>query len=220
MPRFLILIAASLLAAACAHRIEDNSATIVYADSQRASSFAERRTIAAETCEAQYRQGRQNYLAAVESRIGAGGEPDATRAPLDAFRAEINAAYNAVVANCKTHMNCLEVQNYEESKCYMAASDRKDAERRFADLAEDLRRLERTAKRAGAKNAGKQATAAAPVTVNNAYAPSLSQTQSQTQTNEAQTGPRIEDQDVLVMCGDAKNLLKARCRQPCNNCGD
>jgi hypothetical protein len=125
---------------------------------------------------------------------------------LDSFRAEINAAYNAVVMRCKTHMHCLEVQNYDEAKCYMAASDRKDAERRFSDLSEDLRRIEK-------KKQGKspKPKSAPPVTVTT----TVNQGAVQTQSNTAQTGDTIEDQDVLVMCGNAKNLLNARCRQPC-----
>ncbi len=109
-------------------------------------------------------------------------------------------------------MNCLEFQNYEEAKCYMSAGDRKEAERRFADLAEDLRRIEQR------KTARSTAKPKPSVTVNNNNV--VTQKNDQSQSNEAQTGPRIEDQDVLVMCGDARNLLKERCRRPCDNCRD
>lgn len=207
------------LSAACTHKVAVDDITVKNTPpvAYGASAFDERKAIAAETCDAQYKKGRQNYLAAVESRIAAAGSPDATKAPLDAFRAEINAAYNAVVQRCKTHMHCLEVQNYDEAKCYMAASDRKDAERRFSDLAEDLRRIERTTKRATARNTGKKPKPTPPVTVNNTYTPSVSQTQSQTQNNDMNAEARIEDRDILAVCGDAKNLLSARCRRACKN---
>jgi hypothetical protein len=202
------ILAAAAVASACTHRLAVDDITVRNQTIQSggAAAYAERKSIAAETCEAQYEEGRQNYLAAVETRIGAAGAPDATKAPLDSFRAEINAAYNAVVMRCKTHMHCLEVQNYDEAKCYMAASDRKDAERRFSDLSEDLRRIEK-------KKQGKspKPKSAPPVTVTT----TVNQGAVQTQSNTAQTGDTIEDQDVLVMCGNAKNLLNARCRQPC-----
>lgn len=206
----------AILTAACTHKVDVDEITVrnQSLSSSSVSAVDERRTIAAETCEAQYKKGRQNYLAAVETRIGATGAPDATKAPLDAFRAEINAAYNAVVQRCKTHMHCLEVQNYDEAKCYMAASDRKDAERRFSDLAEDLRRLERRKKHHGG---GKKKKAAPSVSVTNSYSPSVSQTQSQTQNNAANAEARIEDTDILAVCGDAKNLLTAQCRRACKN---
>lgn len=205
-----------MLAGACTHKVNVDDITVRNQSvlSNNFTAIGERRTIATETCEAQYEKGRQNYLSAVETRIGETGEPDATKAPLDAFRAEINAAYNAVVQRCKTHMHCLEVQNYDEAKCYMAASDRKDAERRFSDLAEDLRRLERRKKYHGG---GKKKKTAPSVSVTNSYSPSVSQTQSQTQNNEANAGARIEDTDILAVCGDAENLLKAQCRRACKN---
>ena len=67
-----------------------------------------RESVADTTCETQYQQGRQNYLAAIETIIEVRGAPNAAAAPLDAFRAEINAAYNTVVQRCKTHTHCLE----------------------------------------------------------------------------------------------------------------
>ena len=173
----------------------------------------ERRTIAAETCEAQYTPGRQNYLSAVQTPIAAGrSDPDASKAPLDAFRAEINASYNAVVQRCKTHMHCLEVQRYDEAKCYMAASDRKDAERRFADLAEDLRRIEKKSR----STSGRKGKSKPAVIVNNKN--TMTQNNDQRQENDAQTGDRIEDQDVLAVCGNVKGLLTSKCRRPCANC--
>ena len=74
----------------------------------------------------------------------------AGRIPLDGFRAEINAAYNMVVSRCKTHIRCLEAHGYDEARCYIAAYDRKDAERAFSDLAIRLRDL---AQRQAAANA-------------------------------------------------------------------
>jgi hypothetical protein len=176
-------------------------------------SIYERTDVAANTCDAQYIKGKQNYLSAVQSVIASGHAlPNAATAPLDRFRAEVNAAYNAVVMRCKTHMHCLEAQHYNEALCYMAASDRKDAERRFSDLSEDLRRLERDydAKKAHAKNT-KRGKPNVNVTVNQSN--DQSQTSDQSQTNDNHNGNRIEDQDVLVLCGDAKNLLDHRCRK-------
>lgn len=206
----------AIVISACTHKVAVDDITVrnETINTDGASAFEVRRKIAAETCEAQYDQGRQNYLAAVETRIGAAGAPDATKAPLDSFRAEINAAYNAVVQRCKTHMHCLEVQGYEEARCYMAASDRKDAERRFSDLAEDLRRLEQTKQRHGG---GKKKKAAPSVNVTNSYSPVVTQTQSQTQNNEANAEARIEDTDILAVCSDTKNLLTAKCRRACRN---
>ncbi len=146
----------------------------------------------------------------METAIAAGrGNPEGSLAPLDAFRAEINAAYNAVVMRCKTHMHCLEAHGYDEAKCYMAATARKDAERRFADLAEDLRLIE-TRKKAAALRRPPSVTV---TTTNN-----IDQDVDQNQSNESQTGNRIEDQDILQVCGDARNLLSARCRKPCPKC--
>ena len=201
------MLAVAAAVPACTHRLAVDDITVRNQTIQSggAAAYAERKSIAAETCEAQYQKGRQNYLAAVESRIGDVGAPNAAAAPLDSFRAEITAAYNAVVMRCKTHMHCLEAQHYDEAKCYMAASDRKDAERRFSDLAEDLRRIEKKKRGKGGK------AKSPPVTVTT----TVNQGAVQTQSNTARTGDTVEDQDVLILCGDAKNLLNSRCRTPC-----
>ena len=171
-----------------------------------------RKSVAANTCDAQYKKERQNYLSAVQTVIASGSAlPDATNAPLDQFRAEVNAAYNTVVMRCKTHMHCLEFQRYNEAACYMSASDRKDAERRFADLSEDLRRIEREGKKH--EHHGKKKKSGKP-SVN----VTVTQSNDQSQTNDNHNGNRIEDQDVLVLCGDARNLLEQRCRDRCDNC--
>ena len=138
-------------------------------------------------------------------------QPDMAKAPLDSFRAEVNAAYNTVVMRCKTHTHCLEVKFYDEAACYMAASDRKDAERRFADLSARLREIERTfdTQHVRAKKPG-------PITkvhVDTTVTQRNDQSQTNDQTNDMQVGDDIADQDVLIMCGDAKNLLKRQCRE-------
>ncbi len=185
-------------------------------------SITQRSNVAASTCDAQYIKHKQNYLSAVQSVIAAQAAlPDATNAPLDSFRAEVNAAYNTVVMRCKTHTHCLEVQHYNEAACYMAASDRKDAERRFSDLSEDLRRIERDydAKKANAKRYGGRKPAV-NLTVNQRNDQRSDQSQTNDNQIDNQNGDRIEDQDVLMLCGDAGNLLDRRCRNPCNHCGN
>ena len=168
-------------------------------------TIEDRTKIASSTCEAQYSKDRQNYLAAIESVIAKhNGTPSVGSAPLDRFRAEINGAYNAVVTRCKTHTHCLEVHGYEEAKCYMAASDRKDAERRFADISERLRELELQRARKKKKKPGTSVKVETTVI------------QSTKQKQSVDTGDDIEDQDVLILCGQAGNLLKKRCRQPCD----
>ncbi|MEZ5893627.1 MAG: hypothetical protein R3C58_10880 [Parvularculaceae bacterium] len=204
MKKHIAVAASAALISSCMHDMGQSTPPLGAPPPDPMYEYDARLKVAAETCEAQYSADKQNYLAAVESRIAEIGQPDASRAPLDAFRAEINAAYNAVVQRCKTHMNCLEVQRYDEAKCYIAASDRKDAERRFADLAADLRRIEKDAQR----KRKPQPPANVTVTTN------VEQTNEQT--TDAQTGPRIEDQDVLVLCGDARNLLKEPCRKACD----
>ena len=213
MNKYLAMIAATASAlTGCTH---DVNVTKTTTGVPAYTSIDGRKSVAANTCDAQYKKGRQNYLSAVQSIIASGRAlPNATNAPLDQFRAEVNAAYNTVVMRCKTHMHCLEFQRYNEAACYMSASDRKDAERRFADLSEDLRRIEREGKahkhHAKKKKSGKPSV---NVTV------TQSNDQSQTNDNDNHNGNRIEDQDVLVLCGDARNLLDQRCRQRCNNCG-
>ncbi|WP_375203838.1 hypothetical protein [Hyphococcus sp.] len=207
------LICLTALLSACTHKVDVEDITVRNQTIIPAGAPQERRDIAAETCEAQYTAGKQNYLSAAQTAIAAGrSNPNASKAPLDAFRAEVNAAYNAVVQRCKTHMHCLEVQRYDEAKCYMAASDRKDAERRFSDLAEDLRRIENK-KHAGHGHKGKPKPA---LIVNNKN--TMTQNNDQRQENDAQTGDRIEDQDVLKVCGDVKGLLTSQCRRACPTC--
>lgn len=216
MHKLFLSLAAVALVSACTHKVAVDEITVrneTVVGNGAAAAADIRTKVADDTCEAQYVKDKQNYLSAVQTAIALGrANPNAANAPLDAFRAEINAAYNAVVMRCKTHMHCLEVQGYDEARCYMAASDRKDAERRFSDLSEDLRRIDGENKKHGAGKGRKSP----PVTITNNN--NIKQNNPQTQTNDAQTGPRIEDQDVLVLCGDAKNLLKAKCRQPCPAC--
>jgi len=220
MNKYLAMITASAAAiSGCTHQVDITKRTI--ADSNY-SSIDQRTSVAANTCDAQYKKDRQNYLSAVQSVIASGQSlPNASRAPLDSFRAEVNAAYNTVVMRCKTHTHCLEVKNYNEAACYMAASDRKDAERRFSDLSEDLRRIERDydARRAHARSHGGRKPAV-NLTVNQSNDQRSDQSQTNDNRSDNQNGDRIEDQDVLMLCGDAKNLLDRRCRNPCNHCGN
>lgn len=210
MKKTILALTASALASACTHKVAVDDIRVTNETTVSSAEFDQRVQVAKETCEAQYERDKQNYLAAVEARIAAGGKPDATKAPLDAFRAEINAAYNNVVQRCKTHMHCLEVQRYDEGSCYMAASDRKDAERRFSDLAEDLRGIENRKKKPGH---GKKRS---PVTINNNN--NIEQNATQTQSNDSKTGDKKVDQDILMLCGDARGLLDRRCRKPCRTC--
>lgn len=199
-------------ASACTHKVDVKDININKTITSPASpSVDERRTVAAETCEAQYQYDKQNYLSAIERVIAdTAYYPDITSVELDRFRAEINAAYNAVVMRCKTHMHCLEVQRYDEAKCYISASDRKDAERRFSDIAERLREIETDSRVRLAKSKRKKPGVSVNVKT------SVSQSNDQSQTVDTQVGDDIEDQDVLVLCGRADNLLDQRCRRPCS----
>ncbi len=171
-------------------------------------SIVERTDIADKTCEAQYAGQRQNYLSAIQTAINAlNAAPNPAPAPLDRFRAEINASYNTVVMRCKTHMNCLEVQMYDEARCYMSAVDRREAERQFSDLSQRLRQIERDFDKKRAHGKAKKPGVRVEVETN--------VTQSNDQTTDTHVGDDIEDQDVLVLCGDARNLLKRKCRQGC-----
>lgn len=171
-------------------------------------SFDERTKIAKNTCEAQYEKGKQNYLSAIQAAIKAeNATPKPSPAPLDRFRAEINASYNTVVMRCKTHMNCLEVQMYDEARCYMSAVDRREAERQFSDLSQRLRQIERDFDKKQARHKAKKPGMRVNVETN--------VTQSNDQTTDTHIGDDIEDQDVLVLCGHAGNLLKRKCRQGC-----
>ena len=211
----IISVVAALIASGCQHT-DKSGPIVVYPPSQ---SLADRQSVAAQTCEAQYQRDRQNYLSAVQTVIASGRAlPNASNAPLDRFRAEVNAAYNTVVMRCKTHMHCLETHNYNEAACYMSTTDRKDAERRFADLSKDLRRIEReyAYKKPKGKYKKKKKCCGGDVNV------TVKQTQNndQRQTNDNRNGDVVEDQDVLILCGDAKNLLDRRCRPRCEDCGE
>ncbi len=209
--RTLILSIAALSATACTHKVAVDDIVV---RNQRVGgpqqpTLEERKKVAAETCEVQFEYNRQNYLSAVQSIISKSAAlPIMASIPLDGFRAEINASYNTVVARCKTHTNCLEVKLYDEASCYMAASDRKDAERRFSDLAERLREIERNFNMKVAGHKRKK-----PVTKVNVQT-TITQTNDQRQTNDVQVGDDIADQDILILCGNAANLLDRRCRQP------
>lgn len=178
---------------------------------EKRPTLEERNQMAQNTCEAQYSAEHQNYLAAIESVIAkSSATPSIRRAPLDAFRAEINAAYNAFVSRCKTHTNCLEYHGYNEAACYMSASGRDQAEQRFAALAEELREIERDY---DVKIARSRRSKDTNVTVE------TNVSQSNEQNTDAQTGDRIEDQDVAIVCGNAQGLLKKRCRDQCRSNG-
>ncbi|NOX84156.1 MAG: hypothetical protein GXP06_14460 [Alphaproteobacteria bacterium] len=208
--RNLILSIAALSATACTHKVAVDDIVV---RNQRVGgpqqpTLEERKKVAAETCEVQFEYDRQNYLSAVQSIISKSAPfPIMAGIPLDGFRAEINASYNTVVARCKTHTNCLEVKLYDEASCYMAASDRKDAERRFSDLAERLREIERNFNMKVAGHKRKK-----PVTKVNVQT-TVTQTNDQRQTNDVQVGDDIADQDILILCGNAANLLDRRCRE-------
>ena len=141
-----------LLAASCTHSVDVTKTTV---EPDRTSLFAASNKNAQATCEAQYEDKKQNYLSAIQQHIASKGPSGMEgRVPLDQFRAEINAAYNMVVSRCKTHVRCLEANGYDESRCYISAYDRKDAERAFSDLAIKLRELANDLKKqeAGANN--------------------------------------------------------------------
>lgn len=177
---------------------------------------ASRTSVADATCEAQFAGDRQNYLSAVQMIIAArGNAPNVNAAPLETFREEVNAAYNSVVMRCKAHMHCLEMRFYDEAACYMSASDYKDAERRFADLSEDLRRLERDAEQRIAAARNNRVRVTTIVGQTSIQSQKQKQRQNQRQKAVARNGDTIEDQDVLVLCGDASNLLDRRCREDC-----
>lgn len=144
-----------IMLAGCAHTVDVTKTTITPNPS---ALYATSNVNAQATCEAQYGSKKQNYLSAIQSHIAVNGPGAmAGRIPLDGFRAEINAAYNMVVSRCKTHIRCLEAHGYDESRCYISAYDRKDAERAFSDLAIRLRDLAQRQTAANAKAAKKGA---------------------------------------------------------------
>ncbi|MHA7870797.1 MAG: hypothetical protein ACX939_00450 [Hyphococcus sp.] len=210
---------AALLASGCA----DMKTASVYKRKSRGyvqPTLYQRADSAANTCEAQYAGQRQNYLSAVQtvlSRNAAGPNPNF--APLERFREEINASYNSVVMRCKTHVNCLEIKFYDEAACYMAATDYKDAERRFEDLSQRLREIERNFDVDMARQRRLQRRR--PDVNLNVYQYNdqyQSNTQRQWQRQDNHTGDIIEDQDVLVLCGEAGSALDQRCgRRPCDS---
>lgn len=215
MNKFLSIAAASALAASCTHQVDVRRETVVGAGA--AASAVIRRQVAHDTCEAQYERDKQNYLAAAETAIAVGRtNPSGPAAPLDAFRAEVNAAYNTVVQQCKTHMHCLEAQNYDEARCYMAASDRKDAERRFADLSVELRIIQNQMTMF-ADAVINSPSVSVTTSVNNANKQKQGQKQKAEAEADAHNGHDI-DQDVLAVCGDVNGLLDRRCRDRCERC--
>lgn len=144
-----------IMAAGCAHTVDVTKTTIAPNPS---ALYQASNANAQATCEAQYANKKQNFLSAIQNHIANKGPGAmAGRVPLDGFRAEINAAYNMVVSRCKTHIRCLEAHGYDESRCYIAAYDRKDAERAFSDLAVRLRDLAQKQAAANAKAATKGA---------------------------------------------------------------
>lgn len=177
------------------------------------ASIDARKGVADQTCEAQYSGDRQNFLSAIQTVIASNnGAPSGNNVPLDRFRAEVSAAYNTVVARCKTHTNCLEVHRYDEAKCYISSYDRKDAERRFSDLSLELRQIEAKLRRQHVRKKGKKKPAKPSVSV------STTVNQTNKQNTTVTVGDTIEDQDVLVLCDDAKNLLDKRCRCQKDRC--
>lgn len=201
MKNLFALAAAGMTAAGCSH---DNF-----------GNYGVRQNAAHETCEARYEEGRQNYLAAIETIIESTGVPNATMAPLDAFRAEVNAAYNSVVQRCKTHTHCLESNRYNEAKCYMASGDRTNAENRFANLSVELRIIQNQMNMfAGAVI--NSPSVSVTTSVNNANKQKQGQEQKQKSKADAHNGHDV-DQDILAVCGDVNGLLDERCRRPCRN---
>jgi|GEM_PF-2846942 len=206
-------IAVAFTLSACEHTVTHN----VNRGFASTSTPTTRLTVADETCESQANIKKQSYLAAIEDVIArrasaASASTAAVNAPLDRFRSEVNAAHRAVVMRCKTHMNCLEANYYDEAKCYMSASDRKDAERRFADLSYRLRDIEREVRLAViSKTQSKQ-----NLTINNSLQQTAKQKQGQTQSADN----TIVDQDILQLCGSSEGLLDRRCiRSQCSNGG-
>lgn len=208
-----ILVAAfAVLLGACSHDVK-----VTKFDTTAGGNIGgnDRLDVAAQTCDAQAAPDRAGYLSAVQNliaRAGDGGAATAaSRASLDRFREEINAAHLMVVMRCKSHMQCLEYNGYDEARCYMADSARRDAEREFRQLAFSLRDLERQVSLAEIDSAKSKARASKPGPRINVE---TNVTQNNEQTQKTGVGDVIEDQDVLVTCG-VEGLLSTRCRQPC-----
>ncbi len=187
-------------------------------------NFNPRAQIAHETCESQADIQKAEYLAAVEDLLSTAAPPApgiaAVAAPLERFRAEINSAHRTVVMRCKTHMQCLEIRGYDEAKCYMAASDRKDAERRFADLSYQLRDLEREIELAAMASSS-------DININTNISQHNKNKNKNNQKNETDVDQdvgdeiEIDDVDVLMkVCSSEEGLLDSRCiRFRCENYG-
>ncbi|GAB4524709.1 MAG: hypothetical protein Kow00133_13030 [Amphiplicatus sp.] len=182
------------------------------------ANIDERINVAAQTCETQNAAESRTYLSAVQDLVaqaGHGGAANAAmRASLDQFREEIIAAHRTVVMRCKTHMQCLEANRYVESKCYMAAADRKDAEREFRLLAYELRDLEREVKLAeidSKKTAAKAKKKPPKITVE------TNVTQTNNQQQDVQVGDDVADKDVLVATCGIDQLLSRECREQCRD---
>lgn len=209
--RFLV-IATFLGVAACTHKAD---VTVYDVSQSSALASPDRHKVAMETCDAVASDGLGEYLSAIQNLMGTASQSAADGAaldaPLDAFRDEVNVAYRNVVMRCKTHMQCLEVNAYNEARCYMAAADRKDAERSFSDLSYQLRDLEREIKLAEIDAKKRAATKPPKVTVETNVTQSVEQ--------EQRVGDDVEDQDVLVACG-MKRLLARDCRRQCSGGGD
>lgn len=202
-----LIIAGLLAVAGCTHRAD---VIVRDGDAPPQQLSQNRNQVAAATCDAQAAPDRSNYLSAVQNLTSqasqSGADTAAARASLDQFREEVNAAYLNVVMRCKTHMHCLEVNSYNEARCYMAATDRKDAERGFGDLAYQLRDLEREVRLADIDARARSKAKPPKVTVETNVTQSVEQ--------EQRVGDDIEDQDVLVVCG-VKKLLARECRERC-----
>ena len=177
-------------------------------------------SVADQTCESQADMQKESYLSAIQDLMRQKGEASAanraaSRAPLDRFRAEVKSAHRTVVMRCKTHMQCLEANNYQEAACYISAYDRKDAERRFADLAYDLRNLEREISVAWARSQRRGAN----IRIEQSVDQTNRQDQTNTNTNEnnQRVGDNIEDQDILQICGGRRGMLNPRCIRQCDD---
>ncbi len=180
--------------------------------------------IADRTCESQADVTKAEYLSAIQDLMATASSSAASmpvaRAPLDRFRAEVNSAHRAVVMRCKTHIRCLEANLYDEARCYISASDRKDAERRFSDLSYQLRDLEREIRLAEIGNTG-------DININTNIR--QHNKNKNNQTNETDVDQKvgdeidveIDDVDVLMtLCSSEAGLLDARCiRFRCENYG-
>ena len=219
---FLVIAALAMALAGCAD-IQTTSVYSRYSRGMTQPTIDQRVDVAAKTCDSKYEAKKQNFLSAAQTKLASSPIPlNPNRAPLERFRAEVDAAYNNVVSRCKAHINCLEVKFYDEAACYMSANDYNNAERDFKELAIRLREIERDydaeVQRLKAKKKCNNCNKPAPnITVSPYIDVHPSQSQSNDQENNQQVGDNtdVEDMDVLVLCGDASKLLRKPCRQPC-----